>query len=311
MSKSSQAFRTIREVSDWLDVKAHVLRFWESKFPQIKPVKRAGGRRYYRPGDMELVGGIKVLLHEQGMTIKGVQHLIRTEGTAHVTALSPPIDSFEFDDEDDGEFGAWDRELAAPEDAAQVTIDAPPAPLPESPEAATTPTDTPEFDFETPVDGGPADVAPDEPSIQAEIESAQTTTEATLADDPQTPPTMEADPDSQATASEEAEPDVSMGPTDPPAEEPEGAVTGEASPALMTLAGAILPEDDPDALAAMDADGNYAPAHDAADLSAPAEASMPTLMAEFARLTATLPARLPPGIQALDRAASLAQRMAS
>ncbi|MBO6604448.1 MAG: MerR family transcriptional regulator, partial [Roseicyclus sp.] len=77
MSKSPQAFRTIREVAEWLDVAAHVLRFWESKFPQIKPVKRAGGRRYYRPADMALVGGIKVLLHEQGLTIRGVKKMIR------------------------------------------------------------------------------------------------------------------------------------------------------------------------------------------------------------------------------------------
>ena len=95
MSKSSQAFRTIREVADWLDVAAHVLRFWESKFPQIKPVKRAGGRRYYRPSDMELVGGIKVLLHDRGLTIRGVQKMIREEGVAAVAALSPPVDEIE------------------------------------------------------------------------------------------------------------------------------------------------------------------------------------------------------------------------
>lgn len=93
MPKSPQAFRTIREVADWLGVAAHVLRFWESKFSQIKPVKRAGGRRYYRPSDMQLVGGIKVLLHEQGMTIRGVQNLLQSEGVAHVSALSPPIDA--------------------------------------------------------------------------------------------------------------------------------------------------------------------------------------------------------------------------
>lgn len=94
MAKSAQAFRTIREVADWLDVAAHVLRFWESKFPQIKPVKRAGGRRYYRPADMELVGGIKVLLHDRGLTIRGVQKMISDEGLAAVTALSPSVDTF-------------------------------------------------------------------------------------------------------------------------------------------------------------------------------------------------------------------------
>ena len=92
MSKSPDAFRTIREVADWLGVAAHVLRFWESKFSQIRPVKRAGGRRYYRPADMELVGGIKVLLHDRGMTVRGVQRMLREEGVAAVSALSPPID---------------------------------------------------------------------------------------------------------------------------------------------------------------------------------------------------------------------------
>lgn len=91
MSKSPDAFRTIREVADWLGVATHVLRFWESKFSQIRPVKRAGGRRYYRPEDMALVGGIKVLLHERGMTIKGVQRMIRDDGVAGIAALAPPF----------------------------------------------------------------------------------------------------------------------------------------------------------------------------------------------------------------------------
>ena len=89
MNKSREAFRTISEVSEWLDTPAHVLRFWESKFTQIKPVKRAGGRRYYRPEDMALLGGIKTLLHDQGMTIKGVQKLLRDNGNRHVMALGP------------------------------------------------------------------------------------------------------------------------------------------------------------------------------------------------------------------------------
>ena len=72
MPKSRDAFRTISEVAEWLDTQPHVLRFWESKFSQVRPVKRAGGRRYYRPADMMLLGGIKRLLHDDGMTIKGV-----------------------------------------------------------------------------------------------------------------------------------------------------------------------------------------------------------------------------------------------
>lgn len=93
MSKSPDAFRTISEVADWLGVQAHVLRFWESKFAQVKPVKRAGGRRYYRPADMQLLGGIKKLLHDDGLTIKGAQKVIREQGVAEVSALSPPLDA--------------------------------------------------------------------------------------------------------------------------------------------------------------------------------------------------------------------------
>jgi DNA-binding transcriptional MerR regulator len=91
MSKSAEAFRTISEVADWLEVQTHVLRFWESKFSQIKPVKRAGGRRYYRPQDMLLLGGIKHLLHEDGMTIKGVQKILKEKGATAVSDHSRPL----------------------------------------------------------------------------------------------------------------------------------------------------------------------------------------------------------------------------
>lgn len=93
MSKSADAFRTISEVADWLGVQAHVLRFWESKFSQIKPVKRAGGRRYYRPADMLLLGGIQKLLHEDGLSIKEVQTILRDLGIAHVSQLSHDLDA--------------------------------------------------------------------------------------------------------------------------------------------------------------------------------------------------------------------------
>ncbi|MGM0586496.1 MAG: MerR family transcriptional regulator, partial [Pseudomonadota bacterium] len=78
------AFRTISEVSETLDVPAHVLRFWESKFPAVKPVKRGGGRRYYRPEDVTLLVGIRELLYEDGLTIKGVQKIFRERGQRHV-----------------------------------------------------------------------------------------------------------------------------------------------------------------------------------------------------------------------------------
>ncbi|MBO9453185.1 MerR family transcriptional regulator [Tropicibacter sp. R16_0] len=92
MSKSPDAFRTISEVAEWLGIQAHVLRFWESKFTQVKPVKRAGGRRYYRPADMLLLGGIKRLLHDDGLTIKGVQKILREQGVGHVSELSQGLD---------------------------------------------------------------------------------------------------------------------------------------------------------------------------------------------------------------------------
>ena len=84
MNKSADAFRTISEVSDELDVPKHVLRFWEARFPQIKPMKRGGGRRYYRPEDVELLKGIQHLLHAEGYTIRGVQKILRQQGVDEV-----------------------------------------------------------------------------------------------------------------------------------------------------------------------------------------------------------------------------------
>ncbi len=98
MDKSPDAFRTISEVSEQIDTPAHVLRFWESRFPQIRPVKRAGGRRYYRPADVALLMGIKQLLHGEGLTIRGVQKLLREQGVRHVAGLSGLADLGETDD---------------------------------------------------------------------------------------------------------------------------------------------------------------------------------------------------------------------
>lgn len=87
MDKAPEAFRTISEVAAALGTPAHVLRFWESRFPQIRPVKRAGGRRYYRPADVALLAGIRRLLHDEGMTIRGVQKILREQGVRHVAGL--------------------------------------------------------------------------------------------------------------------------------------------------------------------------------------------------------------------------------
>lgn len=97
--KSQNAFRTISEVSQLLDLPQHVLRFWETKFPQVEPMKRGGGRRYYRPEDVAVLERIRALLHEEGYTIKGVQKLLKkpgfikngTEPAAHTaTATASP-----------------------------------------------------------------------------------------------------------------------------------------------------------------------------------------------------------------------------
>ena len=90
--KSPRAFRTISEAAGDLDLPQHVLRFWETKFSQIQPMKRAGGRRYYRPEDVDLLGGIKLLLYDRGYTIKGVQKLLKEKGVRHVSAVGRSVD---------------------------------------------------------------------------------------------------------------------------------------------------------------------------------------------------------------------------
>jgi len=85
IQKSADAFRTISEVATELDVPQHVLRFWESKFNQIRPLKRGGGRRYYRPEDVDLLRGVRTLLYNDGYTIKGVQKVFREQGVKFVT----------------------------------------------------------------------------------------------------------------------------------------------------------------------------------------------------------------------------------
>lgn len=87
VDKAPDAFRTISEVAEDLDIPQHVLRFWETRFPQIKPLKRGGGRRYYRPDDVALIKGIRHLLYGEGYTIKGVQRILKEEGLRHVQTI--------------------------------------------------------------------------------------------------------------------------------------------------------------------------------------------------------------------------------
>jgi DNA-binding transcriptional MerR regulator len=87
MDKSPDAFRTISEVAEDLDLPQHVLRFWETRFTPIRPLKRGGGRRYYRPDDVDLLKGIRYLLYGQGYTIKGVQRILKEDGPRFVQAI--------------------------------------------------------------------------------------------------------------------------------------------------------------------------------------------------------------------------------
>lgn len=190
MEKSPDAFRTISEVADWLDVPTHVLRFWESRFTQIKPVKRAGGRRYYRPSDMRIIGGVKTLLHDRGMTIRGVQKLFREQGIRHVSAYSPDL----FGDLDAGDDSAVidaGAQAAEPAPAARTTRAAEPAPVPsldlpeEEEDRADTETEAaPDMVFvhrAPEAEASPAEPAPARPRIPAT---------------PQVPPTDPEDDDS-------------------------------------------------------------------------------------------------------------------
>src|SRR5277367_6256953 len=88
IEKGPEAYRTISEVADAMDLPQHVLRFWETRFPQIRPLKRAGGRRYYRPDDIERLRIIKRLLYDEGYTIKGVQKLFKEQGVQALSAVA-------------------------------------------------------------------------------------------------------------------------------------------------------------------------------------------------------------------------------
>jgi DNA-binding transcriptional MerR regulator len=149
--KSEAAFRTISEVADELDVPQHVLRFWESKFPQVKPLKRGGGRRYYRPEDVALLRRIRDLLYSEGYTIKGVQKLLREGGhkdTASNSVKAEPVE-VEAEAQADAEPEVMEDEVAEPipeegeeeEGEVLLSFDEPEEeivvePAPQAPEAA-------------------------------------------------------------------------------------------------------------------------------------------------------------------------------
>lgn len=251
MSKSPDAFRTISEVADWLGIQAHVLRFWESKFNQVKPVKRAGGRRYYRPADMELLGGIRKLLHDDGMTIKGVQKVLREQGVAHVSALSQPLDNIV---SDEPELDATDatvlhfksnsarvEDMAAAEAHADALFEEAAASEPEpEPEPEPAP-ELPSFLHRRQT--MPDDAAPEaEPALEsAPDESPEPESDPTSAPD-EAPPSdisTQTAPDPAPTPEPEPEPEPE------PAPEQSDAITADTeSPAEQTPAPAPEPEEE-------------------------------------------------------------------
>lgn len=137
MNKAPEAFRTISEVAEELELPQHVLRFWESRFPQVRPMKRGGGRRYYRPDDVDLLRGIRHLLYGEGYTIRGVQRILREQGGRFVQTVwqegapqperRPELDAADHDGEEPAESTVPDAEEAeapaALEDAAAAEPD--------------------------------------------------------------------------------------------------------------------------------------------------------------------------------------------
>jgi DNA-binding transcriptional MerR regulator len=132
LDKAPDAFRTISEVADDLDVPQHVLRFWETRFAQIKPMKRSGGRRYYRPDDVDLLRGIRQLLYGEGYTIRGVQRILREQGIKTVQNVMlggtvPPPETADAD-EDAAEAEVFDEAEDTPEPRLEASV----VPLPRS-----------------------------------------------------------------------------------------------------------------------------------------------------------------------------------
>lgn len=220
MPKSPDAFRTISEVADWLDVQAHVLRFWESKFSQVKPIKRAGGRRYYRPADMLLLGGIKKLLHEDGLTIKGVQKILREEGMGHVSDMSAPLDDQLIEMEE----AAQAPEKTIIEEETAVVLDFAPAEAETEADNAPAEAEAPEaVQAEAPPDAPPPDVA--------EPEAEETSALPDFVQQPLGPEAEAAETDNLPAAEDSPEPvEVAEAKADEPAEE-EQEIAAEDTPA--------------------------------------------------------------------------------
>jgi DNA-binding transcriptional MerR regulator len=145
VEKAPDAFRTISEVADEIDVPQHVLRFWESRFPQIRPMKRGGGRRYYRPDDVDLLRGIRHLLYGEGYTIRGVQRILREQGVTLVQAVwrvdAEPSEALAEDEADEAAAAESAEQRLEPnlfavgDERREPRLEGTPAPQPPAPRA--------------------------------------------------------------------------------------------------------------------------------------------------------------------------------
>lgn len=257
MAKSADAFRTISEVAEWLGLQTHVLRFWESKFSQVKPIKRAGGRRYYRPNDMLLLGGIKRMLHDDGMTIKGVQKALREEGVKYVASLSQPLDSEETEliealvTEEEKQEQAPSGASAGAEDTPEITakepVDLHEPKQEEAPSPSVTAEDQPEAsDADQPVSTETKAPHSEAPELSSADDSAPSDTEEQTHSEPEKSPasplpTFLQRREDQTESAPEAEPTQAPLISDAPAFDPSDEDPDVSAGLLSRLATTKLP----------------------------------------------------------------------
>ncbi|WP_281982890.1 MerR family transcriptional regulator [Thalassorhabdomicrobium marinisediminis] len=234
MSKSRDAFRTISEVSEALDTPAHVLRFWESKFTQVKPVKRAGGRRYYRPADLNLLAGIKKLLHDDGLTIKGAQKLLREEGVRKIAKVGEAL--LDAQAAQDGAIEGTSAPVLPPAPATdQTTAAAPAVPAGQDLDISNV-VALPKVEARGPALSLNLSLAEEKTGARGAGEEAETDAEAVSQPAPPAPPEAEAQtPPAKSEAAQPAEDDES--PTTPPRPDETDALPPHAdAPALPPTA---------------------------------------------------------------------------
>jgi len=238
MDKSPDAFRTISEVADWLGIPAHVLRFWESKFTQIKPVKRAGGRRYYRPADMQLLGGIKKLLHDDGLTIKGVQKALREQGVGEISSLSQSLDEPATGDQiaGDGTVLSFKDKRAKTETSPPEQIESQAEPVTKAPKKQPAPEPRPDLfsEIENPTTKQAA--APSEPQT-----ASQDNPESQPLDAPQAKPKPEPKPEPEAAQHAETSAEPTTKPAAPEPQPSAKTVPAETPPVDSAPAEAAAP----------------------------------------------------------------------